>query len=149
MFPDSTSSKSVPHRNEALGGHFLARLLDAVILLVVIRSPMYFCRNLLLLSSLSCSSLTASILLKRVTRESCSARACLLRCQPILSSVRSTSSNSPLQLLSRLLAHRLNILARPPGAHGPDIVWLEMQFNWPNICRIARDDHGAAALAAR
>jgi len=57
--------------------HFLPLLGAAVILLVVIRSPMYFCRNLLLLSSLSCSSLTASMRLKMVRRESWRAFACL------------------------------------------------------------------------
>ena len=57
--------------------HFLGRLLGAVILLVLIRSPMYFCRNLLLLSSLLCSSLTASIRWKRANSESWSAFACL------------------------------------------------------------------------
>jgi hypothetical protein len=57
--------------------YFLPRLPEAVILLVLMRSPMYFCRNLLLLLSLSCSSLTASMRLKMVTRESCNALACL------------------------------------------------------------------------
>ena len=57
--------------------YFFDRLLEAVILLVVIRSPIYFCKNLLLLSSLWCSSLTASIRLKSVMRESCNAFACL------------------------------------------------------------------------
>lgn len=52
-------------------------LLVAVILLVLIRSPIYFCRNLLLFSSLSCSSRTASIRLKRAMRDSCNALACL------------------------------------------------------------------------
>ena len=52
------------------GFYFFVRLLDDVILLVVIRSPMYFCRNLLLLSSLSCSSRTASMRLNMVTRDS-------------------------------------------------------------------------------
>ena len=56
--------------------HFLLRL-DDVILLVDIKSPMYFWRNLLWLSSLSCSSFTASIRLKSVTRDSCNALACL------------------------------------------------------------------------
>jgi len=41
-----------------------------VILEVDIRSPMYFWRNLLLESSLSCSSLTASMRLKISRRES-------------------------------------------------------------------------------
>ena len=50
--------------------YFFVRLLVDVILLVVIRSPMYFCRNLLLLSSLSCSSRTASMRLNMVTRDS-------------------------------------------------------------------------------
>lgn len=50
----------------------------AVILLVLMRSPMYFCRNLLLLSSLSCSSLTASMRLNIAIRDSWSAFACLL-----------------------------------------------------------------------
>ena len=58
-------------------GHFLDLPPEAVILLVVIRSPMYFCKNLLLLSSLSCSSFTASIRLNSRMRESCSAFACL------------------------------------------------------------------------
>lgn len=58
--------------------YFLPRVLDvAVILLVLMRSPMYFCKNLLLLSSLSCSSLTASMRLNIATRDSCSAFACL------------------------------------------------------------------------
>lgn len=56
--------------------HFLLRLED-VILLVDIKSPIYFWRNLLWLSSLSCSSFTASMRLKSVTKESCNALACL------------------------------------------------------------------------
>lgn len=40
---------------------------------------MYFCKNLLLLWSLSCSSRTASIRLKIVRRESCNAFACLIK----------------------------------------------------------------------
>lgn len=48
-----------------------------MILLVLIRSPMYFCRNLLLLSSLSCSSLTASMRLNIISNDSCRAFACL------------------------------------------------------------------------
>lgn len=50
--------------------HFFLWLEDAVILEVLIKSPMYFCKNLLLLSSLSCSSFTASMRLKMVRRES-------------------------------------------------------------------------------
>ena len=73
--PSLPSFSSSPSRHSVV--HFLLRLLDDVILLVDIRSPMYFWRNLLWLSSLSCSSLTASILLKRVTRESCNVLACL------------------------------------------------------------------------
>jgi len=48
----------------------------AVIFDVDIRSPIYFCRNLLLLSSLSCSSLTASIRLKISSRDFCRTFAC-------------------------------------------------------------------------
>ena len=73
--PSFPSFSSPPSRHPVV--HFLFRLLDEVILLVDIRSPMYFWRNLLWLSSLSCSSLTASILLKMVTRESCNVLACL------------------------------------------------------------------------
>lgn len=62
-----------------VAAYFLTLLLEAVILLVLMRSPMYFCKNLLLLSSLSCSSRTASIRLKMSMRESCSALACLHR----------------------------------------------------------------------
>lgn len=59
--------------------HFLALLDDvAVILLVLMRSPMYFCRNLLLLSSLSCSSLTASMRLNIMSSDSWRAFACLV-----------------------------------------------------------------------
>lgn len=57
--------------------HFLLLVFEAVILLVAMRSPIYFCKNLLLLSSLSCSSLTASIRWKIVKSDSCSAFACL------------------------------------------------------------------------
>jgi hypothetical protein len=63
--------------------YFLPLLLDAVILLVAMRSPMYFWRNLLLLSSLSCSLLTASIRPSMVERESCRALACLDGCQSL------------------------------------------------------------------
>jgi len=70
--------------NGTMGGvpsvYFLPLPPDAVILLVAIKSPMYFWRNLLLLSSLSCSSLTASIRLRMVNRESWSCLACLCRC---------------------------------------------------------------------
>lgn len=59
--------------------HLFPRLPEAVILLVLIKSPMYFCRNLLLLSSLSCSSRTASIRLNIEMRESCRAFACLIQ----------------------------------------------------------------------
>ena len=87
LFLSFSISTSIPTPyfppTKLLGCHFLARLPDAVILLVVIRSPIYFCKNLLWLSSLSCSSLTASIRLKSVTRESCRALACLHpNCQP-------------------------------------------------------------------
>lgn len=47
---------------------------------MVMRSPMYFCKNLLLLSSLSCSSLTASIRLNIAISDSCRAFACLWCC---------------------------------------------------------------------
>lgn len=57
--------------------HFLLRLPEAVILLVDISSPIYRCRNRLWLSSLSCSSRTASIRLNMVMRDSWSAWACL------------------------------------------------------------------------
>jgi len=59
------------------GTHFFPLPPVEVILLVLIRSPMYFCKNLLLLSSLSCSSLTASMRLNMVSRDSWSALACL------------------------------------------------------------------------
>ena len=94
---------------------------------------MYFWRNLLWLSSLSCSSLTASILLKRVTRESCNALACLFAAgQLILFSSGSedgiwrSEKTAPLQLLPRLLAKGLDILARSPRAHGPHVVWPDL-----------------------
>lgn len=61
--------------------HFRPRLPVAVIFEVLIRSPIYFCRNLLLLSSLSCSSLTASIRENIMSKESCNAFACLCICQ--------------------------------------------------------------------
>ena len=57
--------------------YFLIRLPDAVILLVLMRSPMYFCRNLLWESSLSCSSFTASMRLNMFRSDSCRAWACL------------------------------------------------------------------------
>ena len=65
------------HRPRLVPYFFPLLLLVAVILLVLIRSPMYFCKNLLLLSSLSCSSRTASIRLKMATSESCNSLACL------------------------------------------------------------------------
>ena len=65
-FRQSESAVMVRRRDS----YFFVRLLDDVILLVVIRSPMYFCRNLLLLSNLSCSSRTASMRLNMVTRDS-------------------------------------------------------------------------------
>lgn len=49
----------------------------AVILVVDMRSPMYFWRNLLFESSLSCSSLTASMRLKISRRDSWRSFACL------------------------------------------------------------------------
>lgn len=58
------------------GSHFLFRLVE-VILPVIIKSPMYFWRNLLWWSNLSCSVLTASIRLTSVCNESWSALACL------------------------------------------------------------------------
>lgn len=64
------SSSGAPRMPETAGRHFLPLVFGAVILLVAMRSPIYFCKNLLLLSSLSCSSLTASILWKIVRRES-------------------------------------------------------------------------------
>lgn len=142
--------------------HFLLRLLDAVILDVDIKSPMYFCRNLLWLSSLSCSSLTASIRLKRMTSDSCSAFACLRSCQLACPACPGRPSHacygqgihpncfdSPLQLLPCLLAERLNVLTRSPGAHGPHVVRPSLHLNRPDGCGLARHDHGAAALAAR
>lgn len=50
-----------------------------VIFDVDIKSPMYFCRNLLLSSSLSCSSFTASMRLKISSKDCWSNLACLLR----------------------------------------------------------------------
>lgn len=104
-------------------------------MLVVIRSPMYFCKNLLWLSSLSCSSLTASILLKRIRRDSWSALACLQTVsEPHLPPVRvlcltrlvghktKAAKNSPLQLLSGLLAEYLDVFARSSRAHGSHVV---------------------------
>jgi hypothetical protein len=69
----------MPDHRIGRDAHFLLLPPDAVILLVLIRSPMYFWRNLLLLSNLSCSSLTASIRWNMVRSESCKALACLPR----------------------------------------------------------------------
>ena len=124
--------------------HFLFRLLDEVILLVDIRSPMYFCRKRLLLSSLSCSSLTASMRLKSLTSESCSNWACLGVAGQLGRCSRSTHCSSgwclsvclvwdsPLQFFPRFLAQGLDIFARPPRAHGPHVVWRQVQVNRPN-----------------
>jgi hypothetical protein len=64
------------------GDHFfLPLLLDPVVLVILevdIRSPMYFCKNLLLLSSLSCSSLTASMRAKISSSDDWSDLACLV-----------------------------------------------------------------------
>lgn len=57
--------------------YFFARPSVAVILLVLIRSPIYFCKNRLLLSSLSCSSLTLSMRWNIMSRESCRTFDCL------------------------------------------------------------------------
>jgi hypothetical protein len=73
----ASTTQSTPIAPSSEGHHFLPLPRDSVILLVAMRSPMYFWRNLLLLSSLSCSSLTASIRLRIVKRESCSCFACL------------------------------------------------------------------------
>lgn len=62
----------------SLLSHFFRPLAPVdVIFDVDIRSPMYFCRNLLLLSSLSCSSFTASMRLKISRRDCWRTFACL------------------------------------------------------------------------
>lgn len=72
--------------------YFRPRVVVEVIFDVDIRSPIYFCRNLLLLSNLSCSSLTASIRWKIMRSDSCNALACLcnssLASLPIISRSR-------------------------------------------------------------
>lgn len=89
--------------------YFFPRLPEAVILVVLMRSPMYFCRNLLLLSSLSCSSRTASMRLKMVMRESCKSLACLR-----ISSLASLPSLSMSSLVRRGLIARTS--SGPKGA---------------------------------
>jgi hypothetical protein len=59
------------------------------------------------------------------------------------------ASSSPLQLLSRLLAERLDILAGPSRTHRAHIIWSDLQLNRPDVGRVARHDHGTAAFAAR
>ncbi len=96
-------------------GHFLPLLPEAVILLVLMRSPMYFCRNLLLLLSLSCSSWTTSIRWTMVSSESCSALACLRlpvsherdASQPLPSEGCCPGAASPTYRLSSSFASRL------------------------------------------
>jgi hypothetical protein len=58
-------------------------------------------------------------------------------------------SNSPLQLLSRLLAEIYEVFARSPRTHGPHITWWYLYIYGPNGRRLARHDHGAAALPTR
>ena len=60
-----------------IDNYFRPRVVVDVIFDVDMRSPIYFCKNLLLLSNLSCSSLTASILWKIRRSDSCNALACL------------------------------------------------------------------------
>jgi len=81
------------------GDHFF--VLPAVILLVVMSSPMYRCRKRLWLSSLSCSSRTASMRLKMVTSDSCSASACLFISSLAFLLMRSISSLVLLGLIDR------------------------------------------------
>jgi hypothetical protein len=64
---------------------------------------MYFWRNLLLLSSLSCSSLTASIRLRMVNSESCSCLACLYGVSYVLET-RSMADNVVTYLRNSSLA---------------------------------------------
>ena len=99
--------------------HFFALVPVVVNLLVVMRSPMYFCRNLLLLSSLSCSSLTASMRSKRMSRESCKALACLCRCDVsnTFHQVSPPQKTVPLQFFPRGLAKGLNVFGRSSRTH--------------------------------
>ena len=56
--------------------------------------------------------------------------------------------DKPLQLLSRLPAHSLDILARPPWTHSPHVVWSELYVHRPYVA-VSRDNHGPAALSAQ
>lgn len=93
-------------------------------MLVLMRSPMYFWRNLLLLSSLSCSSLTASIRLKSRRRDSCSARACLAGSVSTHSTTRDgggiaylcSSSRASRPILSRSSLFLRGLMARTSSA---------------------------------
>jgi len=105
---------------------FLPPPLD-VILDVDIKSPMYFCRNLLLLSSLSCSSLTASIRLKISSSDFCRTLACLGWWLAVLStmSIYGDNANSLIQMCSSILTHFLQILTAASWTHRPGIIFVE------------------------
>jgi hypothetical protein len=55
----------------------------------------------------------------------------------------------PLEFLSRLKTHRLNVLAGPPRAHGADVVRTEARLDRADVIAVARHDQRAAALSAR
>ena len=83
--------------------HYFFRPLTPVDVIfdVDIRSPMYFCKNLLLLSSLSCSSFTASIRLNISRSDFWRTLACLLEMSVSMLSVgvkRPTRSTALLRL---------------------------------------------------
>ena len=132
----STNAKLRRRRvKEVRVAYFLVRLDVAVILLVLIRSPMYFCKNLLLLSNLSCSSLTASIRSKIINRESCRALACLSRSQQLRGfvSIGSLENDKPSELFTSFLPHLIDILARPSRTHGPHVIGSKVAVHWSNL----------------
>lgn len=57
--------------------------------------------------------------------------------------------DSPAEFFPSFLAQGLDIFARPSRAHSPNIVGSNVQVNRPDLCRVARNDHSAAALSTR
>lgn len=53
----------------------------------------------------------------------------------------------PLHFFPRSLAHVLDILTGPAGAHGAHIVRLELPVDGADLGRVTVDDDGAAAVA--
>jgi len=88
-----------------------------VIFDVDMRSPMYFCKNLLLLSSLSCSSFTASILLNISRRDFWRTLACLVVAVSMMASEGSKR-------------HTRSVALSPPGSSSLGLDY-SVSDSWP------------------